>query len=134
MTEQGPVVRSAGDMVQGPAIGLIVTAVLGGIGNAIAFLLNVLGVGMESLAWDPDMRGVFSGTAAMFSSLVAVALAVVVFLGALKMRRLESYGFAVAASILAIIPCISPCCVLGLPFGIWALVVLSRDHVRAAFR
>jgi DNA-directed RNA polymerase subunit RPC12/RpoP len=32
------------------------------------------------------------------------------------------------------VPGTSPCCLLGLPFGIWALVVLSDIHVRAAFR
>jgi hypothetical protein len=31
------------------------------------------------------------------------------------------------------IPCISPCCLLGLPIGIWALVVLLKPEVKAAF-
>ena len=38
------------------------------------------------------------------------------------------------AAIVAMIPRISPCCLLGLPFGIWALVVLSNGTVKAAFR
>ena len=50
---------------------------------------------------------------------------------ALKMKRLQAYGLAVAASILAII--ISPGNLIGLPIGIWALVVLSQRDVRAAF-
>ena len=32
------------------------------------------------------------------------------------------------------VPCISPCCLLGLPFGIWALSVLNKPHVQAAFK
>jgi len=40
----------------------------------------------------------------------------------------------VAASIIAMIPCVSPCCCLGLPFGIWALVVLARPAVKSAFQ
>jgi hypothetical protein len=50
------------------------------------------------------------------------------------MKKLESYSFAMAAAIIAMIPCISPCCLLGLPFGIWALVVLGDGSVKAAFQ
>jgi hypothetical protein len=56
-----------------------------------------------------------------------------ILFGALKMMRLQSYGWAMAAAILAVIPCLSPCCCLGIPFGIWALVVLSKPEVKAAF-
>ena len=38
------------------------------------------------------------------------------------------------ATILAMIPCISPCCLLGLPVGIWSLVVLLDENVKASFR
>jgi hypothetical protein len=36
------------------------------------------------------------------------------------------------ASIFAMLPC-NPCCLLGLPIGIWALVVLSNEDVKDAF-
>ena len=52
----------------------------------------------------------------------------------LKMKNLESYSFAMAASIIAMIPCIGPCCLLGIPFGIWSIVVLGDAQVKAAFR
>ena len=45
--------------------------------------------------------------------------------------RLEAYGLANAASILAIL--VSPTNLIGLGIGIWALVVLSRAEVRTAF-
>ena len=54
-----------------------------------------------------------------------------VVFSALKTKRLESYGWAIAGSILAML---SPCFPLGQAVGIWALVVLSRPEVRAAFR
>ena len=73
------------------------------------------------------------GTIGMISGLIGIAIGVVILLGALKMKKLESYGFAMAAAILAMIPCISPCCILGLPFGIWALVVLLDESVKASF-
>ena len=60
--------------------------------------------------------------------------AAVVLVGAIKMKNLQNYGLAMTSAIIALIPCFSPCCVLGLPFGIWALVVLSDNRVKAAFQ
>ncbi len=54
--------------------------------------------------------------------------------GAWKMQRLESYGLAMAASVLMMLPWTSACCVLGLPFGVWSVTVLSQTEVREAFR
>jgi hypothetical protein len=56
-----------------------------------------------------------------------------VLIGAAKMQSLRSFEFAFAAAILAMIPCLTPCCVLGLPFGIWALVVLNKPEVKSQF-
>jgi hypothetical protein len=56
-----------------------------------------------------------------------------ILFGGLKMQKLENYGLAMAASIVAMIPCISPCCLVGLPIGIWAVVVLSKPEVKNAF-
>lgn len=53
--------------------------------------------------------------------------------GAVQMMRLRNFGLSMAASVLAVIPCISPCCCLGIPFGIWALVVLNKPEVKASF-
>ena len=55
-------------------------------------------------------------------------------LGAWQMLRLRSYGSAIAGSILAMLNFQECCCLLGIPFGIWSLVVLSRPGVRDAFR
>jgi hypothetical protein len=50
------------------------------------------------------------------------------------MKRLENHGMSMAAAIIAMVPCISPCCLIGLPIGIWALTVLNDPSVKAAFR
>ena len=47
------------------------------------------------------------------------------------MKRLQSYYLALSAGIAAIL--VTPGNVIGLPIGIWALVVLSQREVRAAF-
>ena len=42
-------------------------------------------------------------------------------------------GVAVAAAIVSMIPCLSPLIVVGIPFGIWSLVVLNDSAVKEAF-
>jgi len=64
----------------------------------------------------------------------AAVVALIIIVGGIRMRSLQSYGLAVTGSILAMIPCLSPCCILGLPFGIWSLAVLMSQDVKSAFR
>jgi hypothetical protein len=61
---------------------------------------------------------------------------VLTIVGGARMLVLKSYVLAVFASVVAAIPCIScsACCGLGEGIGIWALVVLLNNDVRAAFR
>jgi hypothetical protein len=47
------------------------------------------------------------------------------------MMQLEKRGAALLGSVLAIL--VSPGNLIGLPLGIWALVVLHRREVREAF-
>lgn len=122
--------------VQGPAIGLIVTALVGIVLQILGAVIRLLGIGLGALGGEREnaLAGMIGGTVVMGLTVVAIIFGVVILLGALKMKNLESHGFAMVASILAMIPCISPCCLLGLPIGIWALVVLLDQNVKAAFR
>jgi len=67
----------------------------------------------------------------LFVPLAALVLSSVMIVAGLKMKRLETFGLAITGSILAIL--ITPGNVIGLPIGIWALVVLSHRQVRQAF-
>ena len=67
-------------------------------------------------------------------AILALVIGVVIILGALKMKQLRSYGMAFTSAVLAMIPCLSPCCIFGLPIGIWAIVVLNNAEVKSAFR
>ena len=64
--------------------------------------------------------------------LIGIIMCIVTLLGAVKMKNLQSYGLAMTACILAMLPCHS-CCLLGIPFGIWGLVMLSKPEVKDAF-
>jgi hypothetical protein len=62
------------------------------------------------------------------------ACMVAVLAGSICMLRLRGYGGAWAAAICAVVPVCSPCFVLGIPFGIWAIVLLRKPEVRQRFR
>jgi phage FluMu protein Com len=123
--------------VAGPANALIVTAVLGIFVHVLSVAADLVPIGLDLQGPAKDIFGphtMISHTAHVFFGILGLALAVFVLLGASKMKNLQNYGFAMAAAIIALVPCTSPCCLLGLPFGIWALVVLTDSSVKAAFR
>jgi len=54
---------------------------------------------------------------------------------AIQMLRVRTWGLALAGCIVAAIPLTSSaCCLLTLPFSIWAIVQLVKPEIRAAFR
>ncbi len=67
-------------------------------------------------------------------AVLSIILGAVVIYGAMQMKDLRSYSLSMTSAIVAMIPCLSPCCLLGLPFGIWAIVVISSPEVKSAFR
>lgn len=131
----------AGDplqMVQGPAIGLIVTAGLGLVGCLLGIVFELAGVTFGAMhnqsqnmpSWVNVMT---SGGVSAVQSILGIGVSVVILLGALKMKKLENYTFSMIAAVIAMVPCLSPCCIVGLPIGIWALVVLNKPEVKSAF-
>ena len=139
MTNKKPSPQAAigpAQQVSGPAIGLLVTGIIGAIFSVIALISLSIGTGISTLAdydFAEEYVNLYKGAAGMGSSFVGILVAAFIIYAALKMKELTQYGFAMAASILAMIPCISPCCLIGLPIGIWSLVVLTRPEVKAAF-
>ncbi len=124
------------EVVNGPAIALMCVAALGFLQHSASLL---------SLVSRHRTFGPFSGgygrSFAMFGNpgfgaavgCVGLLLSAVVLLGGIKMKNLENYGLAMTASIIALLPCISPCCIIGFPIGIWALIVLAKPEVKSAF-
>ena len=66
-------------------------------------------------------------------SILMVAANAVILAGSLRMKDLRSRGLARAACVLALIPCLGPCFVVGIPFGVWGLVVLNDPQVWSSF-
>jgi hypothetical protein len=128
----------AASRVAGPATALIVTGWLGlalEVFRMVTMIAQIGFMGAQAARPRGDEWAAFAmfGGMGIVGLLVSVVLCILVIVGAMKMKALESYGFALASAIIALLPC-GPCCLLGIPFGIWAIVVLSDGQVRAAFR
>ncbi|MEZ5939982.1 MAG: hypothetical protein R3C18_01235 [Planctomycetaceae bacterium] len=50
-----------------------------------------------------------------------------ILFGAYQLHSRQSKAMAMAAAIICCIPCCSPCLIIGIPFGIWALVAMNND-------
>ncbi len=139
--EQKPVqvVVDPAAQVSGPSIGLLVTGIIGGVFSVIGLFMSFLGTSLSSLMadrfdeFDERYAELYEGAAGIASSFIGILVAALIIYAALKMKELNQYGLCMAASILAMIPCISPCCIIGLPIGIWCLIVLTKPEVKAAF-
>jgi hypothetical protein len=146
-------IRIARRMVRWPAIGLIATGCI-----ALAFVaIGIAGMGSipqliqaqcDQIRNDPalnaqqkqDMIDFLTRmkpaiTAIIIGSTALYALgAVAVILGGVALKNLGSRGWSKAAAVLSMIPfCVSYGCLLGLPFGIWAFVVMGKPQVQAGF-
>ncbi len=128
-----------------PAICLLVTGILG-------FLVCVLAVVSSAMSNPQQMkeqaknfppgviRDAFEKSAdfeasgmALILRLAVLLLNVVVIVGAIMMMLGRMYWLAMTASILAMLDFQGCCCLLGIPFGIWSIVVMSRSDVKSAF-
>jgi hypothetical protein len=125
---------SAAQAVSGPATGLLITAILGIGSECLGLIWQLAYSAAMAGVFQGPMSGLFSGSLGLARHILDILVGLVIFFGALKMQKLENHSLAMLASILAMIPCVSPCCLLGLPIGIWAANVLSRPDVKSAFR
>jgi hypothetical protein len=124
------------DEVSGPAIGLLITAIFGGLFAFLGLLGNLLGFSLGTMmaeSAEEEIAQWVSGGFGITSSALGLLVAGFILYASLEMRKLSQWGLAVGASVVAMIPCVSPCCLIGLPVGIWSLVVLTKPHIKAAF-
>ena len=136
-----PSAASATDLVNGPAIGLIVTGALNVVAGLFRIVISLTGFGLAAFggagAGNDEMSklimSVAGTTGVVLGALCVICGGVTLFSG-LKLRKLQSHGLCVTGCILAMIPCTSPCCLVGLPIGIWALVMMSKPEVRSQFK
>ncbi len=122
--------REPAERIEFPAFFLIVSGIMQIAGSAaLAILLGLAVLG------NPGFEFGMSTIIALLALLLLIAsmsVGAVVVAGAVKMRKLKNYRFCRMTSILSMLP-LGYGFLFGLPFGVWALRVLRRPDVRAAF-
>jgi GYF domain 2 len=139
--------QAALQRIKSPAVALMVTAILNLLFGAWSLLeaiffppnLQQYNAEMQQLN-NPQLEQFMHmllqmthGPFAIAANLLGLALSVLILMGAIKMKSLRSYEFSMTAAIVAMLPCVTPCCIIGLPIGIWALVVLRSPAVKSHF-
>lgn len=125
-----------------PAIGIITTGALGALislAGVIATLSGSNKVAELPPGLPPEAAGLLKSYLSAIEpfnfplNLLALILSSLTLVAGIKMLQRRSYGLVMAGVIIGMIPCLSGCCCTGLPFGIWALIVLSNEEVRKSF-
>ncbi len=134
---------NAAEQVKLPAIFLIIVGAIGILLGLYGIVQVATGANAEQMQklladqnvpdWLKQSMGTSSATNIITNIVVLLTSGLVIF-GATKMLKLQSFGLAMASAIVAMVPCLGPCCCVGLPVGIWALVVLNKPEVKAAFQ
>jgi len=121
--------------VKGPAMALMIISAIGIALYVLVILIFLLGFGPNLSHLSPEMRRVLianQGVLGILRALFGLAMNGAILYGAIKMLRLQGHTFAIVTCILAMLPC-SCCCLFGMPFGIWGLVVLNKPEVKSQF-
>jgi hypothetical protein len=121
-----------------PAICLMVTGGICLVIDAFRIIMLVIQVAAGAFAAPPPGAAPFGGMefaigVAVGSIGMSILWGSLVLYAGIKLKQLKSYGMVMAGCIIAMLPCFDACCLLGLPFGIWALVLIHDDQIRRHF-
>ncbi|MFL5342153.1 MAG: hypothetical protein ACJ8F7_18560 [Gemmataceae bacterium] len=143
------VIERSRSRVRAPAIGLMVAggfcllSALGAVGLAAFFFIQMSKLGAAPPG--PGGFGMFQIQVGMYlvGAVMMTVFGALILFGANKMRKLQGWGMALAACILAVVASFGSCCVvsvfglvnigIALPFGIWGMIVLNDADVKSAF-
>jgi hypothetical protein len=109
--------------------GILFFALMGARGPGGQANFPGLGPGFPAGGPANPMQFMFQG---LGSLIVGLCWGGLVIAGGISIIRRKIYPLAMTGSIVGMVPC-NCCCVLGLPIGIWALVVLAKPEVKDAF-
>ena len=120
----------------GPAIGLMITGLVTATFSLALLLLIILGLSVPGadLAEDEVIAGLFGfGLFLVFYGFQIPAGLLVCYSG-YRMKNRDQWVLSMIGAIVALLLNLGYCCWLGLPFGVWALIVLTKKDVKATFR
>jgi len=121
-----------------PAIFLSILGALSLLNHGGGVVMNAMGIDTNPFTQNQPNERPEAKQARLIGTMVFaclfMGLDVAVIYGAYCLHRMTSHAAAMTGAIISCIPVCSPCLVLGIPFGIWALVVLNNPDVKRAFQ
>jgi hypothetical protein len=137
----------------GPAIMLILGGIFGILAGALAIIFFVVSLdsfidfmkkqrdnaqGDQKEQIDRSIKQLEENkdqTKATYGALGAagIVLGLLITVGGISMKGAKSYGLAMTASVLGLIPILNCCCVITMPAGLWGILTLMNPDVKAAF-
>lgn len=147
------IIRRAKDQVKAPAIGLIVTAIISliiiplGVAQYVFLMPAQMEQARKDIEKNPQMKAedkqkakeifdVYENVlkvASPISWVLAAGTGILTLMAGMKLKNLTNPGMVKFGAVMSFIPCFSGCCLLGLVFGIWALVAMGNSEVKAGF-
>ena len=130
----GPSGTTAKDALNIPSILLMVGGALGALNSVYSLISGGANPAAAQFANNPQVAQAMATAqkAGPVGAILGILTSAFVIFGALKMRSAQSFGLAMAAAIVAMLPCSCTCCI-GIPVGIWALVVMNKPEVKSSF-
>ncbi len=113
-----------------PAVGLLIAGALDCL-TVVGALVGGIHLLIRG-SFSGEVIGFLPGSAQIVIVAAMAAYSVFVVLGAWNLMQLRSHRLAMTGSILALFP-FSPGAIIGVPMGIWALVLMTKEKVKAAF-
>ncbi|MFP6613827.1 MAG: hypothetical protein VB835_16065 [Pirellulales bacterium] len=143
VSAERPPFEVAKQKVRRPGVALLVVGVFGLLGMGAylvltAFAMSVPGnpaaAGPPANAAEAERIGYYVGFYGAIGGMCLQAAAqIIVIFGGINLIQMKGRGIAMTACIVSLIPGASACFLLGIPFGIWGLVVLNDAEVRQVF-
>lgn len=126
------------DRVALPGLALAIT-------GALSLLFGLVSIGLQLAALLPGLMVVDGGEVPGFLmtslmrqapgllyAVVTMIASLLTLIAGMRLRSVQSPTLIHIGAVLAMVPCCSPCCFLGVFTGGWALWSIQDDEVRAA--
>ena len=129
---------NAAEMLNVPSLLMMINAGLCLLTSVVVLVIYIIFSmgGIQTGGREQKMIMMFQGGFGIASAILGLVLHSIVFTGAMRMRKLQSHKWAMAAAVISLVTTIcggSCCCLFNLGLGIWALVLLAKPEVRSAF-
>lgn len=105
--------------------------VFGSLSLVVMLLASALSGWNVYLYGFSDLAG--QGIGAIISTIGSIFFAMFQFVAGWLLRGLKRRKIVMVLVILSMLPCVAPCCVAGIPLGIWVLMLLRNERSTRVF-